>query len=602
MFQRLVKFILPILFLSLFTSAQDFNDVDAVSSASGKYRITSGKAYKDKATLNYRWQYPNGTMSIKWGKTSSMSDGSQSISVYPMTGTITINSLEPNTLYNFQLYGTWAGYNYPNLGKGTFTTASDGVVTFSLNVESGSGSGDYEEGENVTITANSPSAGKEFDKWTGDVATVEDVNSSTTVITIPAENVSVIATYKDKVADKFTLTVESGTGDGDYEAGVEVNISADSPPSGKEFDKWTGNVSNIEDVNSSNTKLTMPSENITVTATYKDKVADKFTLTVENGTGSGDYDAGAEVNISADSPASGKVFDKWTGSVSNVEDVNNSNTKLTMPSENITVTATYKDEAVDPIEDNYLKETVWEPEIDGHGSSIDLDTSDLANKGFSAKLYLKQTVDTNYTWSKVSGYSGGNFSNITEVAIVYTSDKDFNIILEQKELSELGTAYEYKVTAANKKQIKISIADFKQPSWVDNEPDLQKPLDLTQVLGISFAAIAENAEINIEVEKINLRGYEDTPIIAALGSKANIKNVSIQGFNKENMVLAVSQSGTYKISVLSLSGRLLFSEVKSLTGGLNSKIDFKSANLSNGLHLVNVTTRNKTYSFKSIIR
>lgn len=602
MFHRLVKFVLPILFLSFFISAQDYNDIDAISSASGKYRITSGKAYKDNATLNYRWAYYNGTMSIKWGKTSSMTDGNQSIPVYPNTGTITINSLEPNTTYHCQLYGTWAGYNYPNLGKGTFTTASDGAITFSLTVESGSGSGDYEEGEDITIKADSPASGKEFDKWTGDISTVVDATSSTTTITMPSEDITVTATYKNKPVEKFTLTVESGTGDGEYESGVSVDISADSPPSGKMFDKWTGDVANVEDVNSSSTKITMPSANTTITATYKDKPVDTYTLTVESGTGSGDYESGVEVDISANSPSSGKVFDKWIGSVANIEDVNSSSTKLTMPSENITVTATYKDETVDPIDDNYLKETVWESEIDGHGSSIDLDTSDLSNKGFSAKLYLKPTVDTNYTWSKVSGYGGGNFSNITEISILYTSDKDFNIILEQDGLSESGTAYEYKVTAADKKQIKIAVTDFKQPSWVDSEPDLQKPLDLSKVLGISFAAIEEDAEINIAIEKINLKGYEGTPIINMMSGAAKLKNFAIQNINKENMVLTVGETGLYKISVFSISGRLLFSDIRNLQKGLSSVIDFKSSVLSNGIHLIKVSDKKRTYSLRSVIR
>lgn len=601
MVHRLVKFVLPVLFLSLFISAQDYNNIDAVSSASGKYKITGGKAYADNATMNYQWRYTNGTMSIKWGKTSSMTDGSQSIPVFPNSGSITINNLEPDTKYYCQLYGTWAGYNYPNLGSGTFTTYSDGVITFSLSVGSGSGDGDYEEGEEITITADDPSSGKEFDKWTGDVGTVEDVNSSTTVVTIPSEDISVTATYKDVVPDKFTLTVESGSGDGDYEAGAEVDISADDPASDKEFDKWTGDVSGVDNVNSANTKIAMPSKDATVTATYKDKALDKFTLTVESGSGDGSYETGEEVSISADDPSSGKVFDKWTGDVSDVDDVNSSNTKLTMPSENITVTATYKDEVVEPIEDNYLQETVWESETDGHGSSVDLDTLDLS-KGFSGKLFLETTVDTNYTWSKISGYNDGSFSNVTEVSIHYTSDKDFNIIIEQEGLSEAGTAYEYKVTAESNKVIKIAIDDFKQPSWVDGEPDLQKPLELDRVLGISFAAIEQNAEINIEVKGINLKGYEGTPITASVSKISKLKSVALQSISKENMVLSVGKSGSYNVSVFSVSGRELFSERMDFQKGMKTVVDFNSASLSNGVHLVKVSDNNRTYSLRSVIR
>lgn len=598
----LARLLLPILLFSFFISAQDYNDIDAVSSASGKYKITGGKAYSGNAELNYWWRYGNGTMSIKWGTTTSMTDGSQSIPVFPVSGTIEINSLEPNTTYHFQLYGTWAGYNYPNLGKGTFMTASDGTISFVLTVESGSGSGEYEEGDEVTIKANSPSSGKEFDKWTGDVGNVDDVNSSSTVITMPGEDATVTATYKDIVIEEFTLTVNSGSGGGKYNEGDEVSVVADAPPSGKEFDKWTGDVSFLDDINNDTARLTMPAKDIDISATYKDAAVDKFKLTVNSGSGDGDYSEGEKIDISADDPESGKVFNKWTGDVSHVENVNSANTKVTMPSEDITVTATYKDEVVEPVEDNYLKHVLWDLEIDKHGSSVDLDTSEMETKGFSANLNLKKTVDTNYTWAKVSGYDDGNFSEVSEVTLIYTSDKDINLILEQEVLSEAGTAYEYKLTAAIDTQVTISISDFNQPSWIDSEPDLKKPLDLTKVLGLSFAAIQQDAETNVEVELIFLKGYEGTPITASIDGIGKKKSVTIQNLNKEKMVLNVGKAGNYKVSLFSLSGRLLFSESIDLRSDMSSVIDLKSSSLSNGVHLLNISDNKSSYTLRAIIK
>ncbi len=603
MFRFLLWLFLPILILTLQSHAQEFNDIDAISSASGKYRITGGKAYSGNAELKYQWRYGNGTMSIKWGTTSSMTDGSQSIPVFPVSGTIDINSLEPNTKYNFQLYGTWAGYNYPNLGKGTFTTASDGTISFVLTVESGNGSGEYEEGEEVTIKANNPSSGKEFDKWTGDIGSIEDVSSSTTVVTMPAEDVAVSATYKDIIIDKYTLTVESGSGSGEYEEGDVIDISANDAPSGKEFDKWTGDVSSVGDVNSINTKVTMPASDVSITATYKDVIiVEKYALTVESGTGSGDYEEGEMVTIKADSPESGKVFDKWTGDISHVEDVNSDNTKVTMPSEDIAIAASYKDEIVEPVNDNYLKYVLWDLEIDDHGSSVDIDTSEIETKGFSANINLNATVDTNYTWAKVSGYDDGDFSEVTEITLRYTSDKSINIILEQAELSEAGIAYQYKLVAATDTQVTIPISSFNQPSWVENEPDLQKPLDLAKVLGISFAAIEENSETNIRVELIFLKGYEGTPIFASIDGIGKKKNVMIQNLNKEKMVLSLGKAGSYKVSLFSLSGRRLFSNVIDFKSEVSSIIDLKSASLSNGVHLLNISDNKNSYTLRAIIK
>ncbi len=69
----------------------------------------------------------------------------------------------------------------------------------------------------------------------------------------------------------------------------------------------------------------------------------RYTLTVVNGTGGGDYAFGKTVGISADPAPQGKVFDAWTGAI--VADVNASSTTIEMPAADTAVAANYKDEA-----------------------------------------------------------------------------------------------------------------------------------------------------------------------------------------------------------------------------------------------------------------
>jgi parallel beta-helix repeat protein len=71
-----------------------------------------------------------------------------------------------------------------------------------------------------------------------------------------------------------------------------------------------------------------------------------YTLTVNNGTGSGPYEPGEVVNIAADDPAAGSLFDQWTGDTAHVADVNSARTTVTMPESNVTVTATYTGQQV----------------------------------------------------------------------------------------------------------------------------------------------------------------------------------------------------------------------------------------------------------------
>ncbi|WP_339145041.1 InlB B-repeat-containing protein, partial [Croceitalea sp. MTPC5] len=71
-------------------------------------------------------------------------------------------------------------------------------------------------------------------------------------------------------AQEFSLTINDGTGDGSFLAGTEVTVTADAAPSGQEFDIWTGDVSGLADTGLATTTLTMPSSNVTLTATYRD--------------------------------------------------------------------------------------------------------------------------------------------------------------------------------------------------------------------------------------------------------------------------------------------------------------------------------------------
>jgi len=258
-----------------------------------------------------------------------------------------------------------------------------GGTTYTLTVNSGTGDGDYAESAVADITADTPPSGQEFAEWVGDTSGIASVTSSSTTLTMPAANQEVTATYTDKT---WTLTVNSGTGDGSYVVGTEVPISADTAPSGQEFDEWVGDVSGIANVNSSSTTLTMPYANAEVTATYTDKT---WTLTVNSGSGDGDYVVGTEVPISADTPPSGQefdewigdtegiaktwtltvnsgsgdgsyvvatvvditaetapqgmIFDQWTGDVDNVADIHDPTTTITMPYSNAEITATYVD-------------------------------------------------------------------------------------------------------------------------------------------------------------------------------------------------------------------------------------------------------------------
>ena len=72
-----------------------------------------------------------------------------------------------------------------------------------------------------------------------------------------------------------------------------------------------------------------------------------FAVTINNGTGSGNYVAGTNVAISANAPAEGKVFSAWEGA-DGLEFIsgglNSADSIFVMPSNAVELTATYVDE------------------------------------------------------------------------------------------------------------------------------------------------------------------------------------------------------------------------------------------------------------------
>lgn len=81
----------------------------------------------------------------------------------------------------------------------TSTTSGSGstVGTYTVTVQNGSGSGTYDVGSTVVITANEPAAGMTFQKWTTESTGVvlASVSLPATTFTMPANNVTVTANY-----------------------------------------------------------------------------------------------------------------------------------------------------------------------------------------------------------------------------------------------------------------------------------------------------------------------------------------------------------------------------------------------------------------------
>jgi len=198
------------------------------------------------------------------------------------------------------------------------TLVANFVLIYTINSSSSpaaggstTGSGTYDSGASVTVTAN-PAAGYRFANWTEDGTTVS-ANASYT-FTATASH-TLIANF----LQTFSVTTSSSpaaggstTGSGTYDSGTSVTVSA-TPAAGYRFVNWTESGVSVS-TNASYSFTT--SSNRTLVANFMRTFSVSTSASPASGgstTGSGTYDSGSSVTISATS-ASGYHFVNWTES------------------------------------------------------------------------------------------------------------------------------------------------------------------------------------------------------------------------------------------------------------------------------------------------
>ena len=164
-----------------------------------------------------------------------------------------------------------------NMPAGNVTaTANYEDIEYTITVNGGTADKSKAKcGESVTITANVPATGKEFDKWvvTGITLSDEDLAKSTVTFEMPASNVTMEAHFRDiEEAPSIEIKVEGGTGAGTYTQGESATVTAEDKE-GKVFKGWKDESGKIVSTNKSYTFTV--TEATTLTAVYEDAPAAK---------------------------------------------------------------------------------------------------------------------------------------------------------------------------------------------------------------------------------------------------------------------------------------------------------------------------------------
>lgn len=258
-------------------------------------------------------------------------------------------------------------HNQPDLPIDYFVlTLHDGIITtidrLDGTTETINASQAYiAENETAHITGVPPEPDaqyKLFTAWSGnvdDLAFVRpDINTQNATFEGQYHNVELWANFRTAYPRRLTLTnayispngddhAESGPTTGIFYAGDNIMIIANRASTGKAFHHWEGTEAALEnistaDLDPSTVWLSMPDCDVNLNPFYIN--AGQHTVNVINGSGSGLYDYGDDVYISANVPDH-YGFDNWSGDTSYLEDIYSSSQSFKMRDYNISFRANY---------------------------------------------------------------------------------------------------------------------------------------------------------------------------------------------------------------------------------------------------------------------
>jgi hypothetical protein len=270
----------------------------------------------------------------------------------------------------------------------------------------------FDDGEVVPISAV-PNTGYHFVNWTGDVDTVDDINTAETTITMD-DDYSIIANF---ALNTYSLTVNAGTGGtitnpatspSMHNYGDIVNITADPTPN-YHFVNWTGDVSTVANVNAASTTITMHGD-YTIMANFAEDVY--YSLAIGNdGHGSvilspagGTYLSGQIVTLTP-VPSVGYHFSSWSGPDA-ADIINTAGVYTIVINEDKSVTANF---AI-----NTYTLTI---SSDGNGSVTRAPLGPTYNHGTT--VTLTPVPNTNYQFLSWTGTNAGDISYSSGVYTIY---------------------------------------------------------------------------------------------------------------------------------------------------------------------------------------
>lgn len=243
---------------------------------------------------------------------------------------------------------------------------------------------------------------------------------------------------------------------------------------------------------------------------------------------------------------------------------------------------------------NVFQGATFSTEKDNFGSTVSniLGTNDLQTNW----TLVKRT--TAWPWLSMIANFPINLYGLCSLSITYKSDKPIVLSLPQAPLSSTGESYMIQLPAtASYTTITKAITDFAQPAWATNKI----ALDLGKVNSIAFApdvdTEAGSESGTFSINNFVVYGVYIAPTSIAGSLKKKHASINIDEYN--NLIINKTENDTYKISCISIDGKLIFQAIRNPNN--NNIIIPLNKNLASGIYVIKVETKTNCTSQKIFI-
>ena len=295
----------------------------------------------------------------------------------------------------------------------------------------------------------------------------------------------------------------------------------------------------------------------------------KFEVHVIGGNGSGRFEPGDVVEITAVIPT-GREFRNWTSPNGiTFANANSATTTFIMPERAVSVTANFGVIDYDLARDLAYWSN-WQAQGNRGTWSV---TPDPINGIVQFSLQTQASSPPSYAWADVlCEFNIGDFNDVSSIEITYTSSGALNFILiDNRGFSNEGLGFTRVLPrATTPSSLTINLSEFsRRNDWGSDARTQFRDSDRASIRGVLFN-ILESASANGQITKLLINGLNVGNSTAIVGNPVAKRQLGAVSVTNRTINFNIPNENSVRLKIHDVRGRLLFSENVKLNSGAAS--------------------------------